>query len=155
LVVSDFDSDIPPIRPDAERAAEIDRRDRAGEQRAAVLDARESACGERERETELLIEAAARRDEQAKQRDAAADRRDFLATLHYELYGIHAVDPSEVRQRARGDRVDAKADRLSSEADRYILSAAAPPSPRELTIEQAIAAAIHRVKARNSSGHWT
>lgn len=126
--------------------------DQDAAQREARVASREAACDARERDTALILRAAARRDTVAAQRDAAADRRDFDAAVHQWMHNQSEVDSSRARTEARKDRVASKNDRRAAEVDRTEL-AAPPEAPRPtgVTLEEAIASAVERIKASSQA----
>jgi hypothetical protein len=138
-----------------DNAADRGRQEQDLARREAGVGARESACSDREQETFLILDSAERRDRRAKERDVAADRRDFDAALHYAVYGHHEPEPATARRQGRMDRIESKADRRASALDRTRLSAPPVPSVPETTLEEAIAAAVNRIKLKNQRDERT
>jgi hypothetical protein len=122
--------------------------DHAADQRETRVTSREVACDKRERETALIMKAAARRDTVADQRDEAAEQRDFDAAVQEWMQIAPARDPSRARTEARQDRVASKDDRRAAKVDRTELAAPpAPPRSTGMTLEEAIAGAVKRIKS--------
>jgi hypothetical protein len=123
--------------------------DRSADQPEVSVDSGEVAGEARERNTASIVRAAARRDTAADQRDDAADRRDFDAAVQEWMQDAPPRGhSSRARTEARKDRVASKDDRRAAKADRTEL-AAAPGSarPTGMTLEEAIAGAVKRIKA--------
>jgi hypothetical protein len=122
--------------------------DRSADQPEVSFAPGEVAGEARERNTASIMRAAARRDTVADHRDDAAEQRDFDAAVQEWMQISPGHDASRARTEARKDRVASKNDRRAAKVDRTELAAApASARPTGMTLEEAIAGAVKRIKA--------
>jgi hypothetical protein len=122
--------------------------DRSADQPEASVPSGEVAGEAREPNTASIMRAAARRDTVADQRDDAAEQRDFDAAVQEWMQIAPGHEPSRARREARKDRVASKNDRRAAKVDRTELAAApASARPTGMTLEEAIAGAVKRIKS--------